>query len=114
MVYPHVCGATTFHAYDRKNLNGLSPRVWGNPLCVLFVRSGMWSIPTCVGQPCGERIPLADETVYPHVCGATVPDSRPAWQRRGLSPRVWGNQFAERTCGLYLGSIPTCVGQPVL
>ena len=52
--------------------------------------------------------------VYPHVCGgtkATAVDGKPTG---GLSPRVWGNRQQGYSYYRDSGSIPTCVGEPLL
>ena len=50
--------------------------------------------------------------VYPHVCGATLDRNALTSPLSGLSPRVWGNLLASFISSFFLGSIPTCVGQP--
>ena len=50
--------------------------------------------------------------VYPHVCGATLDLKGLLRVFRGLSPRVWGNPMGLGSVMVWLGSIPTCVGQP--
>ena len=52
--------------------------------------------------------------VYPHVCGAAVPQRFYRSDDRGLSPRVWGSLLTDSSVLLCERSIPTCVGQPPL
>ena len=112
--------------------SGLSPRVRGNPPVRLSARLSGRSIPACAGEP---RIGYtADEAweVYPRVCGGTSPALDAGTGRRGLSPRVRGNQaqaeIESRVRGLsprvrgnrpgvpqrggWPGSIPACAGEP--
>ena len=91
---------------------GLSPRVWGNPILTghAFIFPG--SIPTCVGQPPGNEPSASMAEVYPHVCGATGARNRVDVDVKGLSPRVWGNRPDVDPEELRNRSIPTCVGQP--
>ena len=92
-VYPRVCGRTPPGGVDRSYVEGLSPRVRGNP----------------------SRTPSASAltTVYPRVCGGTrlvrVPNRNPS----GLSPRVRGNPAQIHVAVQRLGSIPACAGEPV-
>ena len=112
VVYPHVCGATDSSGRILAAGKGLSPRVWGNPISQTYRHCAARSIPTCVGQPASPSGQETYSAVYPHVCGATqrfLPDDRGV---RGLSPRVWGNQYRLRAKTFAMRSIPTCVGQP--
>ena len=100
------------------------------------------SIPACAGQPTQDRalVPLANDSVYPRVCGATRVGDGSDWRvcLAGLSPRVRGNHI--RSCSVqrnYVGglsprvrgnrtraassvdqriarSIPACAGQPLM
>ena len=112
-VYPHVCGAALFRHHAKRGWFGLSPRVWGSlPDCVLAI-GGDGSIPTCVGQPISFLQTTWIIGVYPHVCGAAGTLMTPTPQHQGLSPRVWGSPMAISVAKIGVGSIPTCVGQPV-
>ena len=51
-------------------------------------------------------------TVYPRVCGATVPSMQGRGRQDGLSPRVRGNRRAATASGRQRRSIPACAGQP--
>ena len=113
-VYPHVCGATVRGIAAGMGAGGLSPRVWGNLSSRYLRQAQIRSIPTCVGQPENGRLYVEADEVYPHVCGATVEATDKAGKAIGLSPRVWGNRDAPANLQRIVGSIPTCVGQPVL
>ena len=112
-VYPHVCGATSVHKASRLPMPGLSPRVWGNRETADAYSAYCRSIPTCVGQPSISSAFGLIVKVYPHVCGATNVSEEQMPIDMGLSPRVWGNQNGMNCRLVSLGSIPTCVGQPV-
>ena len=49
-------------------------------------------------------------TVYPRVCGGTLPTDEGAECTMGLSPRVRGNPANRRGGGMYHGSIPRVCG----
>ena len=113
-VYPHVCGAAAnCHCYEQVS-KGLSPRVWGSQIRVLFFTQPLRSIPTCVGQPSARSKKSGKKTVYPHVCGAACVSVISRLVSFGLSPRVWGSLAYLRIKYLQSRSIPTCVGQPQL
>ena len=69
--YPHVCGATVDEARAINNLEGLSPRVWGNRRKQQRQVDALRPIPTCVGQPATGKMGTGENRAYPHVCGAT-------------------------------------------
>ena len=70
-VYPRVCGGTTDTRRRGVQVQGLSPRVRGNPSQSRNTLSGFRSIPACAGEPrpCRRRAP--GRRVYPRVCGGT-------------------------------------------
>ena len=55
---------------------------------------------------------LITDEVYPRVCGGTRGRRPPPERRRGLSPRVRGNQQSGETAVIGGGSIPACAGEP--
>ena len=140
-VYPRVCGGTPATAPTTRSLQGLSPRVRGNPLPYLTTCWPLGSIPACAGEPFPCKVGVPYAAVYPRVCGGTIHigvKSEP-WFRRtgsrlpgvyprvcggtlhtlpapplwsGLSPRVRGNPPGERQVSLRSGSIPACAGEP--
>ena len=71
-VYPRVCGGTTPTGTGTTALEGLSPRVRGNPGAHYDENASWGSIPACAGEPSGGRPGKPGQTVYPRVCGGTV------------------------------------------
>ena len=70
-VYPRVCGGTQGIYLKRAPIEGLSPRVRGNPALLRHHPQLVRSIPACAGEP-GSRAGSATEgEVYPRVCGGT-------------------------------------------
>ncbi len=111
-VYPRVCGGTGIRADDRSRLDGLSPRVRGNPGVGVHPLEGVRSIPACAGEPQKDPHQAAPTRVYPRVCGGTgeaLVMRSCAW---GLSPRVRGNLVRSLLSVKGLGSIPACAGEP--
>ena len=130
-VYPRVCGGTYTLADGGIDTMGLSPRVRGNPsMTAQWPSAGGLSprvrgnrpppppqpqprsIPACAGEPPGPPCAVNQLQVYPRVCGGTV--YRPPVQqlRRGLSPRVRGNQDDDPAGQGVARSIPACAGEP--
>ena len=109
-----MCGATTGKIVGMVVKLGLSPRVWGNRRCGRRLMVCVGSIPTCVGQPEQRQKTNHPTPVYPHVCGATFSSSGICCREGGLSPRVWGNLRYPAFYPRWQGSIPTCVGQPIV
>ena len=107
-----MCGGTTLKGVEFACLEGLSPRVRGNPCGRPSSASNSRSIPACAGEP---RVPKALKPpgrVYPRVCGGT-PAADPAVPPiAGLSPRVRGNLWEAFRLLEWKGSIPACAGEP--
>ena len=91
-VYPRACGGTVLGRRRNKTLQGLSPRVRGNPR------------PRAPARRCG--------TVYPRACGGTGINRHRVPCVGGLSPRVRGNRDAHRLPVGEPGSIPARAGEP--
>ena len=91
MVYPRVCGGTTYDATGVTPTDGLSPRVRGNRSGRYDVTEYARSIPACAGEPRSHFQNQAVPRVYPRVCGGTTTPAALRVKRRGLSPRVRGN-----------------------
>ena len=49
--YPRVCGGTAFQGAENAIVEGLSPRVRGNPLLVAVLERQLGTIPACAGEP---------------------------------------------------------------
>ena len=52
-VYPRVCGGTLRKCLTLELAHGLSPRVRGNPVALMYAVEPMGSIPACAGEPLG-------------------------------------------------------------
>ena len=111
-VYPRVCGGTGAGGGIRRRRAGLSPRVRGNLLAFLAKQSSTWSIPACAGEPKNPRVHETTSTVYPRVCGGTLPTLDWLVSNQGLSPRVRGNRKSVESCASSCRSIPACAGEP--
>ena len=93
-------------------IQGLSPRVRGNPLCRRAVVPVVGSIPACAGEPEGPTRLSPPAAVYPRVCGGTRISRAEPGSSCGLSPRVRGNQLVRPDQESYSWSIPACAGEP--
>ena len=111
-VYPRVCGGTQPGLVAVAALEGLSPRVRGNPVVLVAVMAVLRSIPACAGEPGAGRRWGVLAQVYPRVCGGTTWPCRLAYLCGGLSPRVRGNLLLLCQPESPPGSIPACAGEP--
>ena len=71
-VYPRVCGGTKARSRCAVAIEGLSPRVRGNPLRSGRDRLPSRSIPACAGEPSFPGACPCRAWVYPRVCGGTT------------------------------------------
>ena len=111
-VYPRVCGGTIPGETASRIVNGLSPRVRGNPMLRMLYERAVRSIPACAGEPpCGPQGRPACG-VYPRVCGGTGTGAPKGTGSKGLSPRVRGNHGRDRPPTRAGRSIPACAGEP--
>ena len=92
-VYPRVCGGTWSAIRSAVPPEGLSPRVRGNRVTSWCGCRWGRSIPACAGEPRHLLVWLSMGTVYPRVCGGTLP------------------MLSHRRAGY--GPIPACAGEPV-
>ena len=111
-VYPRVCGGTALAIFTFPLVIGLSPRVRGNQPLIVHCLNANRSIPACAGEPRHYRSLRSRCRVYPRVCGGTTGPLYRSSRRRGLSPRVRGNQLFRATRRQTGGSIPACAGEP--
>ena len=111
-VYPRVCGGTFAIQRPRVAVEGLSPRVRGNPAWAGRFRLRRGSIPACAGEPPADNDRDSAARVYPRVCGGTRSCSPIDAVAAGLSPRVRGNRVAGGRVDVGDGSIPACAGEP--
>ena len=112
MAYPRVCGATRDSLLARLRIEGLSPRVRGNPFRARLREHGERPIPACAGQPWSTSAAASGRAAYPRVCGATGDASSKEGDRSGLSPRVRGNLQPLHHHPVGDRPIPACAGQP--
>ena len=70
------------------------------------------SIPARAGEPPPSTCGKCGRWVYPRACGGTRGVDGVGVYRRGLSPRVRGNQPGYRHAALHGGSIPARAGEP--
>ena len=111
-VYPRVCGGTVANYLSDQIVQGLSPRVRGNPAISPPTIAMVGSIPACAGEPNPERQCPTSSRVYPRVCGGTLLPDAPQSDFHGLSPRVRGNPSRPPACLYAFRSIPACAGEP--
>ena len=69
MVYPHTCGEHLIAAGIADHEPGLSPHLWGTPICQLARSSHVRFIPTPVGNTPAAPPFSGSMAVYPHTCG---------------------------------------------
>ena len=112
VVYPRVCGGTHGKHYATFPVEGLSPRVRGNPVLGDDGEADDGSIPACAGEPRPSGSSGAPPQVYPRVCGGTPAASFASVIAPGLSPRVRGNPRSAAARSRACGSIPACAGEP--
>ena len=72
-VYPRVCGGTLLPTSGKALLQGLSPRMRGNPRNSGRIHPCGWSIPAYAGEPSANDDLQSALRVYPRVCGGTPP-----------------------------------------
>ncbi len=112
-VYPRVYGGTPHARSVLTRLQGLSPRVRGNPYQFRIGMEQSGSIPACTGEPIPRLRRRGRTRVYPRVYGGTIFDVPGRSHIMGLSPRVRGNRFSATFFGPLQRSIPACTGEPV-
>ena len=98
--------------YRSRGLQGLSPRLRGNPGVQRHTPGDERSIPALAGEPLFDVRPISPPEVYPRACGGTLARSRPVSTGVGLSPRLRGNPDLGRRPARQGGSIPALAGEP--
>ena len=111
-VYPRACGGTTPNDKPKEPVDGLSPRVRGNPADSSGNTIYVGSIPARAGEPTFDVLQVHWITVYPRACGGTALKNQPHTGTAGLSPRVRGNHERRRAAEDTGGSIPARAGEP--
>ena len=107
-----MCGETCAAVSSSPKMNGLSPRVRGNPPMLMNGSISTRSIPACAGKPKRSATARVIVWVYPRVCGETPNTPRAARMAIGLSPRVRGNRVPLSAFSSSWRSIPACAGKP--
>ena len=92
--------------------DGLSPRVRGHLLAMCSTHPAGGSIPACAGSPHAREDTIAEDVVYPRVCGVTMSLRVYQGVEGGLSPRVRGHHAHLRRSRQRRRSIPACAGSP--
>ncbi len=111
-VYPRGCGGTHVGLRGGADVEGLSPRVRGNPGQLEHRGRRSRSIPAGAGEPWPARAPRPTVPVYPRGCGGTWRPQAPSAAVGGLSPRVRGNRRRLRLGFGFGRSIPAGAGEP--
>ena len=111
-VYPRACGGTTEVASAATVLNGLSPRVRGNPEHRQAGPDTGRSIPARAGEPLRRKAGQYRPEVYPRACGGTSGRLSLVEDEAGLSPRVRGNLVFANPLNPFPRSIPARAGEP--
>ena len=94
--HPHACGDKLIPILTAKNIQGSSPRVWGQACCYRVLHRLTGIIPTRVGT---RRIHVwrwYNVWDHPHACGDKLCCLSESKQSLGSSPRVWGQDFLKR------------------
>ena len=91
-VYPRVCGGTPGESGVCVKVQGLSPRMRGNPGLPQKIRLRVRSIPAYAGEPPAPFVSVSTRRVYPRVCGGTRIPASCRTAAMGLSPRMRGNR----------------------
>ena len=111
-VYPRACGGTSACGMAVISVTGLSPRMRGNPPCMLGGEGLSRSIPAHAGEPCTRAGTSPGPGVYPRACGGTDDPCHADTLLEGLSPRMRGNRLPEAVQVEGIGSIPAHAGEP--
>ena len=111
-VYPRACGGTPDNPLGPNVVEGLSPRMRGNPRRTSASTARKGSIPAHAGEPRVGAAPDRRERVYPRACGGTSRRMGCYNPSSGLSPRMRGNPEHSREEQEKLGSIPAHAGEP--
>ena len=108
--HPHACGDKIISIDVPILLAGSSPRVWGQGpyFTVHLFRLGI--IPTRVGTSINDSLRRRDFWDHPHACGDKFDYLEICTDKRGSSPRVWGQVFIALVMEFFLRIIPTRVG----
>ena len=112
-VYPRACGETDITIFAGQAVDGLSPRVRGNPGLLASRPLPRRSIPAHAGKPPWPDSARPGAAVYPRACGETREFDERSAVKSGLSPRVRGNRALAFLQAPRVGSIPARAGKPL-
>ena len=112
-VHPHACGEIPQAGSGFADINGTSPRLWGDwAYNWLYAVSG-WYIPTPVGRLITNKTNMVKFPVHPHACGEILLREQQVANLSGTSPRLWGDCSQSNLCQVITRYIPTPVGRLV-
>ena len=108
--HPHACGDKRCGDYSAEDVEGSSPRVWGQVVVLcrkpLFLRI----IPTRVGTRKSAASRRGRHEDHPHACGDKKKYGGYDLDTTGSSPRVWGQDILNFFDTGFCRIIPTRVG----
>ena len=110
--YPRVCGGTFQTSPKTAWVQGLSPRMRGNPRVPAPALCNPGPIPAYAGEPSASHRYPCRTRAYPRVCGGTDSHYISKHQTEGLSPRMRGNQLWLDSASAVDGPIPAYAGEP--
>ena len=110
--YPRACGGTVGREPTVFALQGLSPRMRGNPIRPFRPRPGRGTIPAHAGEPIAASEAIAKRGDYPRACGGTELEAGMRNALKGLSPRMRGNRRQSAVDTFHRGTIPAHAGEP--
>ena len=88
--HPHAYGDKDYHSSLRTNGGGSSPRVWGQDCNIRLIFFGCRIIPTRMGTSISIAASISLPRDHPHAYGDKQFLTDKTGNRRGSSPRVWG------------------------
>ena len=111
--HPHACGDKMTLFCKVIIMSGSSPRVWGQETAGISSACSLGIIPTRVGTRTAYSLMSRAWEDHPHACGDKYARADVAGERRGSSPRVWGQASPVKRKSAIVGIIPTRVGTSV-
>ena len=108
--HPHACGDKFRKQRKNHNLEGSSPRVWGQVDEDRNVKAVRRIIPTRVGTRIIQPMDTARKEDHPHACGDKHSIIISINITHGSSPRVWGQVYIANQQLKQARIIPTRVG----
>ena len=111
-VYPRAYGETGLDDKSGEVVEGLSPRLRGNPNLTFGGAGVKRSIPALTGKPIPDASEIRLYKVYPRAYGETSSAASMYSPAGGLSPRLRGNPQPPQASLQRLRSIPALTGKP--